>query len=83
MNPRVKDVSVIDGYKLHLRFTSGEQGVYDCSSLLNFGIFREFQDEHYFRQARADHGTVVWPNGQDICPDTLYIDAIKSKGSHG
>jgi hypothetical protein len=24
-------------------------------------------------------GTVTWPNEQDICPDTVYLDSQKEK----
>jgi len=65
-------------YHLELTFTSDEKGIYDCRPLLNHGVFRELHDDAYFRQVRAEGGTVVWPHEQDICPDTLYLDA-KSK----
>jgi hypothetical protein len=78
MNPRVKSVQVQDNYRLALVFSNGECGVFDCSSLLGFGVFRELQDPAYFRQARVEYGTVVWPHEQDICPDTLYMDAEKT-----
>lgn len=74
MNPRVIAVAATDGYQLELTFSNGEVGLYDCSSLLDFGVFQELRDIEYFRQARAEGGTVVWPNNQDICPDTLYED---------
>jgi hypothetical protein len=77
MNPRVKSVSTKDNFKLEIEFTNGEVGVFDCAPLLDFGIFRELQDPEYFRQAHAEGGTVVWPNEQDICPDTLYEDSEK------
>ena len=77
MNPRVSEVSTTDNYQLNLLFTNGEQGVYDCSSLLEFGVFKELQDKRYFTQASVLDGTVVWPNEQDICPDTLYLDSHK------
>lgn len=80
MNPRVKRVSASADYKLHLEFTNGERGVYDCSSLLDFGVFRELKDLGYFRQAQAVDGTVVWPHEQDICPDTLYLDSMRRAG---
>jgi hypothetical protein len=75
VNPRVRDVKPMTGYRLQVTFTNGDVGVYDCSPLLDFGVFRELRDEAYFRQARAAGGTVVWPHEQDICPDTLYLDA--------
>lgn len=78
MNPRVKHVSASSDYKLHLEFTNGERGVYDCSPFLNFGVFRELKDLNYFKQARLLDGTVVWPHEQDICPDTLYLDSIRN-----
>jgi hypothetical protein len=77
MNPRVKTVAAHDDYTLEIVFTNGEVGVYDCSPLLNFGVFNELNDVDYFRQARAEGGTVVWPHEQDICPDTLYEDSRK------
>ncbi|MDO9318856.1 MAG: DUF2442 domain-containing protein, partial [Gammaproteobacteria bacterium] len=44
MNPRVKSVSPLPGYKLLLEFTSGERGQYDCTPVLEFGVFKELKD---------------------------------------
>ena len=79
MNPRVQSVKPEDGYRLRLTFTNGEVRVYDCSPLLGFGVFKELREVTYFRQVRAALGTVVWPNEQDICPDTLYEDSRQVK----
>ena len=78
MNPRISEVTAIDGHKLKLLFDNGERRIYDCSELLDFGVFQELQDENYFRQAKVLDGTVVWPHEQDICPDTLYLDSMKA-----
>ena len=72
-------MSTTDDYKLYLTFTNGERGVYDCSTLLGFGVFKELKNKLYFRQAKIIDGTIVWPNEQDICPDTLYLDSVKRK----
>ena len=75
MNPRVKEVIPTDDYKLILTFKNEEKGIYDCSDLLDFGVFKEFKDINYFKQAFVEYGTVTWPHEQDICPDTLYLDS--------
>lgn len=77
MCPRVKSVKPLESHRLELVFTNGETGVYDCGPLLDFGVFVELREEAYFRQARVESGTVVWPHEQDICPDTLYLDSLK------
>ena len=77
MNPRVSKVFPTDDYKLKLVFKNGERGLYDCSGLLNFGVFQELRDLHYFKQVQVLDGTVAWPHEQDICPDTLYLDSLK------
>ncbi len=77
MNPRVLDVSPQAGFRLKLTFTNGETGLFDCSRMLDTGIFRELRDEAYFRRVRVEAGTVVWPHEQDICPDTLYEDSVR------
>ncbi|MCX6538736.1 MAG: DUF2442 domain-containing protein [Acidobacteria bacterium] len=79
MNPRVTSVVPESSYRLRLHFTNGEVGIYDCSPLLDFGVFKELRDPAYFRQVVAAGGTVVWPHDQDICPDTLYEDSHRGR----
>ncbi|MCI5129948.1 MAG: DUF2442 domain-containing protein [Candidatus Electrothrix sp. EH2] len=77
MNPRVKSVAATSSYQLKIIFNNGEEGIYDCKPLLDFGVFKELKDVNYFKQAKAQDGTVVWPHEQDISPDTLYLDSMK------
>jgi hypothetical protein len=78
MNPRVKLVVARDDYTLEITFTNGEIRIYDCSSFPHEGgMFQEFQDIEYFKQATVGLDTVVWPHEQDICPDTLYEGSKK------
>ena len=81
MNPRVKTVTTSRPYLLEIVFTNGESGVYDCTPLLDFGVFKEIKDIDYFRQAQVFNGTVTWPHELDICPDTLYLDSKKSRAA--
>ena len=76
MHPRVTAVQPRANHILELTFTNDEVRLYDCSPILDFGIFTELKDKHYFQQAKAFNGTVCWPNDQDICPDTLYLDSV-------
>jgi len=80
MNPRIKQVSTLSHYKLSLVFTNGERGIYDCSGLLEFCVFKELENTNYFSQVKVIDGTVVWPHEQDICPDTLYLESLLIKG---
>lgn len=80
MNPRVNEAIATNNYQLSIVFTNGERGVYDCSGLLNFGVFKELKNKHYFKQVKVIDGTVAWPHEQDICPDTLYLDSVKENG---
>jgi len=77
MNPRVESVIATDDHRLEITFSNGEVGVFDCAHLLDFGVFKELRNIEYFRLARVQGGTVVWPHEQDICPDTLYEGSKK------
>ena len=73
----LKDITAVqpvDGYRLHLRFEDGTEGVIDLTSLSFRGVFAPLKDPAYFRQVRVDPelGTIVWPNGADLDPDVLY-----------
>ncbi|MEB3120861.1 MAG: DUF2442 domain-containing protein [Snowella sp.] len=79
MNPRIKKVQPLPNFRLQLTFTNGEKGIYDCSPLLDFGVFQELTNNNYFEQVQVLDGTVAWPHGQDICPDTLYLMSKKAR----
>lgn len=80
LNPRVISVKAADDYTLHLTFSNGEEGVFDCKPYLHKGVFQELQDVRYFGMVKAwkEAGTIHWPNGQDFCPDTLYLASVKA-----
>ncbi len=79
MLPRVINVKALSGFLLEITFNNEEIRYYDCKPLLDFGVFRELNDEFYFRRAYVLNGTVAWPHEQDICPDTLYMDSQMSR----
>ena len=76
MNPRVKDVKPNSDYTLTLTFKNGEVKIYDVKPFLNKGVFIELQDLALFSSVKPFYGSIQWQNGQDICPDTLYIDGV-------
>lgn len=68
-------VRTSEPYRLHVRFADGLEGVVEAGDLIRFrGVFEKLKDPSYFAKARVSRtlGTVVWPNGADIAPDTLY-----------
>lgn len=75
MNPRVEDVRANPDYMLILTFTNGEVRVFDVKPYLDKGIFKELKDKSVFNSVKPFLGSVQWQNGQDFCPDTLYLDS--------
>ena len=75
MNPRVKAVKANPNYTLTLTFTNDEVMVFDVKPYLDKGIFRELKDRKEFNSVRPFLGSIQWRNGQDFCPDMLYLDS--------
>jgi hypothetical protein len=65
------------GYRIRLSFDDGLEGTVDFSPWLHGPVFEPLKDEGYFRRFFLDGGTVAWPNGADVAPETLY-DRAKS-----
>ncbi|MCG8409328.1 MAG: DUF2442 domain-containing protein [Phycisphaerales bacterium] len=75
MGKDVIDVQHVGGYRLLLTFEGHEYREVDVESLILFdGVFEPLKELDFFRQVRVepDVGTIVWPNGADVCPDVLY-----------
>ncbi|MEO5618360.1 MAG: DUF2442 domain-containing protein [Candidatus Eisenbacteria bacterium] len=71
----IVEVLPLDGFRLHIRFDDGVEGNVDVSERVPFdGVFAPLRDPEYFRRVRVDAelGTIVWPNGADLDPLTLY-----------
>jgi len=78
--PAVVGVAVIGDYRLRLLFDDGTAGDVDFSSMKWKGVFEPLCDPTYFAMVKVDPeaATVVWPNGADLAPETLYEEARKN-----
>jgi hypothetical protein len=75
MYPRVKDVKPASDYTLKILFTNGESRIFDVKPYLDKGVFRSLRDVDKFRRVRPFLGSIQWADGQDLCPDTIYMES--------
>src|SRR3972149_1507904 len=69
---RIREVEVLEGFRLRLTLTDGSTVERDISALMTGPVFEPLKrDAQSFRMVRAEGGTVVWSNGADWCPDVL------------
>jgi hypothetical protein len=70
----VTSVEVTGAHRLRLSFDDGAAGEVDLSSREWRGVFAPLADPAYFSRVRLDAelGTLVWPNGADLAPETLH-----------
>ncbi|MCX7727639.1 MAG: DUF2442 domain-containing protein [Chitinispirillaceae bacterium] len=60
-------------YKYFILFDDGVNAEVDFTEYLNLGpVFNALRDLSLFKSARIEGGTISWPNGADIAPETLY-----------
>jgi hypothetical protein len=60
------------GHRIRLTFDDGQQKTIDFHNWLEGPVFEPLRDPEYFSRFFLDGGTLVWPNGADIAPETLY-----------
>lgn len=69
----VKSVQYCKGYTYRITFDDGLEGDVDFSEYLVRGsVFEPLRDPSVFCRARVEGGTIAWPTGADIAPETLY-----------
>lgn len=77
MSPDVINFEILPEYKIKVTLSTGDIGIFDVTPYLEKGVFKELKDYHYFKRAKIEYGTIVWPNEQDFSPDTIEIKMNK------
>ena len=72
--PRVVEVSTRAPATLIVTFDDGRVNEIDLTDQLWGTMFEPLKDPGYFSQVKVNEelGTVEWPNGLDLAPETLY-----------
>lgn len=74
---KISGVRPLDGYRLWLRFNTGEIRTFDFAPLLSEPAFAPLRDPTVFRGVYLDYGATVWNDGEiDIAPEYLYENAM-------
>ena len=74
LTPDITTVVVVRHGVLRLTFTDGLIGKVDVLDRMRGPVFEQARTPEGFAQVAVDPetGTVVWPGGSDLAPDTLY-----------
>jgi hypothetical protein len=57
--------------RIYVELRNGSKGVCDLTSLLIYEAFQALNEPIYFAQVRIVGGSVTWPNGEDLAPETV------------
>ncbi|MBI3693457.1 MAG: DUF2442 domain-containing protein [Acidobacteria bacterium] len=68
------------GHRIHMTFNDNSEKTIDFRQWLEGPVFEPLKNPSYFRRFFLDGGTVAWPNGADIAPETLYEYKLSSDG---
>jgi hypothetical protein len=70
--PSVVEAKYRGAFRIYLVFNDRTKGTIDFRRWLKGPVFQPLKDLDYFRRFFVDGGSVGWPNGADIAPETLY-----------
>ncbi|MFZ1994294.1 MAG: DUF2442 domain-containing protein [Solirubrobacteraceae bacterium] len=74
LTPDITSVTVVRHGVLRLTFSDGLAGKLDVLDRMRGPVFEQARTPDGFAQVTVDPeiGTIVWPGGADLAPDTLY-----------
>ena len=71
---RITGFKLVGPYSLQVMFEDGIERTVDLEGVLEGEVYGPLKDRQLFAQAYLDPEThtIVWPNGADFDPETLY-----------
>lgn len=78
LQPRLKNVTPMEQYRLRLEYETGEVKLLDVAPYISGAWYEELKDAAYFKTVHLlpDGVGIEWSNGQDIAPHELYECSI-------
>ena len=71
-----------------LKFSKGKKCLFDTDETIIFdmtdlvkesgSMILPLREESFFKKVFLESGTPTWPNGYDVCPDTIYRQGEKT-----
>jgi hypothetical protein len=77
LTPDITAVTVVEHGTLRLTFADGLSAQLNVLDRMHGPVFAQARTPDGFAKVTVDAetGTVVWPGGADLAPDTLYVRA--------
>lgn len=73
ITPDVIKVKALDDYLLEVTFKTKEIKIFDMKDLINnIEFYKRLKNKDYFKKVKPYNETVIWENGEDVCPEDLY-----------
>jgi hypothetical protein len=82
MNWDVVEINPTAPRTLAVRFADGLTGTIRIDPSFCTGVFQALLNDEVVKQAGIENGVVVWPNGLDLAPDTMYREIQHSSTRH-
>ena len=80
ITPDVIKVKALDDYLLEVTFETKEIKIFDMKNLINnMEFYKRLKNKEYFKKVKPYNETVIWENGEDICPEDLYYNSKTMK----
>lgn len=75
LTPEITEAQVLRHGELALEFADGLRGEVEVLERMRGPVFEIARTPEGFAQVAVDaeSGTVTWPGGADLAPDTLYV----------
>lgn len=77
--PSVVRATYQTDFRIHVAFNDGVEATVDFGRWLEGPVFEPLKSRAYFARFFVEGGTVTWPNGADIAPETLYQAAVDAQ----
>lgn len=78
ISPTAVAVYPLENHEILVEFETGVKKKYDVKPHIKGSWYGELSNVEYFKTVKCNGHTVEWENGQDICPDDLYVLSVEA-----